>query len=188
MFVSCFRNVITIFCCFVFSLWFVQKWVVTIIFTDHYRSIFTFQSFLQFALCEFWTWTSCILVSLTFQRTFFSLFFYLEISQSDKRFLPGKFPSCREETHYHALWRVRLTFLLDYYLICIYPLLSCGPVLVTCLGMSGVVRTGSRWLHNMQLASPKSGRPCSLGTLNYAFPRNVLWHVKNQESYSKKFV
>ena len=75
IFVRCFRNIPTIFCCFVLSFWFVQKGVVTIIFTDHYSSIFTFESFLQFGLCEFWTWTSCILVSLTFQRTFLGLFF-----------------------------------------------------------------------------------------------------------------
>ena len=75
IFVRCFRNVSTIFCCFVLSFWFVQKRVVTIIFTDHYSSIFTFQSFLQFGLCEFWTCTTCILVSVTFQRTFLSLFY-----------------------------------------------------------------------------------------------------------------
>ena len=174
IYVWCFRNIPTIFCCFVLSYWFVQKGVVSIIFTDHYSSIFTFQSFLHFGLCEFWTCTSCIWVSLTFQRTFLIFFLWRHFSEW-KCFLPGYFSSCREDTHYHPFWRVCLTFLLDYYLICIYPLLSFRPVLVTGLAMSGVVTTGSRWLHNTQPASPKSGRPCSLRTLNYAFPSNVLW-------------
>ena len=54
-----------------------KKGVLTIIFTDHYSSIFTFQSFLQFGLCDLWTLISCIWVSLTFQRTFLSLFFMM---------------------------------------------------------------------------------------------------------------
>ena len=58
IFVECFMNYPTIFCCFVLSVWFLQKGVVGIIFTDHYSSIFTFESFLKFRLCSvFW---SCI--------------------------------------------------------------------------------------------------------------------------------
>ena len=74
-------DVPTIFCCFVLSFWFVQKGVVTIIFKNDYSSIFTFESFLKFGLCEFWTWTSCILVSFTFQRIFFTWLLYDQISE-----------------------------------------------------------------------------------------------------------
>ena len=94
----CLRYIPTIFCCFVLSFWFVQKGVFTIIFTDHYSSIFTFQSFLQFGICEFWTWTSCTLVSLTFQMTFFSYFFmtkFLRVKMFSSRvifFMSWRYP------------------------------------------------------------------------------------------------